>query len=114
MERNTERTEGDSQVTDGTIRDDKEWLSMEPFFFFVCATRCHYCKQFVKGRLIMNKLMRVIDSPGFMLFEDGLMCESCLKKRGGGDPNTEVDMNNIDEFFKTLESWGYEPNFDKK
>lgn len=51
---------------------------------------CSSCHKQVPGLLKISRRLRVVDSPGFMLFGDGIICERCMALEGLPDPNKEV------------------------
>lgn len=51
--------------------------------------KCNTCHQEIQGTLKISSRLRVVDSPGFMLFDDGIICERCMELKGMPNPNQE-------------------------
>jgi len=39
---------------------------------------CKKCKRDIRGLITLNKSNHIIDSDGFMIFEDEIICDTCL------------------------------------
>ena len=56
-------------------------------FEFRFRTQCEHCRNVVAGGLHFDQHMKIIDSDGGMLFNDGWKCHNCL-----GEPWSSADM----------------------
>lgn len=54
---------------------------------FEFKARCTGCEKETAGRLHFDQRMKLIDSDGGMLFDDGWRCHNCL-----GEPWSSADM----------------------
>ena len=41
---------------------------------------CKKCNRIIRGRITINKKNQITDSDGFMIFEDGAICDTCLQE----------------------------------
>lgn len=51
------------------------------------TTECTKCHQQTRGKLHFDKVMKLVDSDGGLVFEDGWACHNCL-----GEPWSSADM----------------------
>jgi hypothetical protein len=61
-----------------------------PIQKFPVKVICKHSNHEIEGEIHMQR-MTVIDTPGFMLFDEGIICDKCLVEMGGSDPNTRLD-----------------------
>ena len=56
---------------------------------FPVTVTCHTCNKKIDGE-VQHELMVIKDTPGFVIFDDGVECDQCVEKRTGMSPNTLV------------------------
>lgn len=56
---------------------------------FPVTVHCSKCDRDVKGEVIYAG-EELFDTPGFIAFEDDVICEPCMTQLGLPDPNTPI------------------------
>jgi hypothetical protein len=64
-------------------------MTANKIFNFPTVCTCAHCKEMTIGTIKIDGELRLVDTPGFIILEDGIMCEPCMKKQGLQDPNQE-------------------------
>jgi hypothetical protein len=60
--------------------------------FIDAAITCTDCKKKVLGKIRLSyKELRVLDSQGFTIMFDEILCDDCVKKSEGWDPKEEIE-----------------------
>lgn len=60
---------------------------------FDCAIICHHCERPIKGALIFSELLQLLDSEGFVAFNNGSWCNDCLE--AAGTPGHDYDARRL-------------------
>lgn len=66
---------------------ERQWLDIH--------APCRHCQRQIRGAICLGAQLQVVDSEGFMVFEDHVVCDACLKQRYGSDGTEIVDPTRL-------------------